>query len=122
MKSRGLSLLSWVIALATLFVMALGGPAKQAAATGVYPYNFETSLSPWIPAAFCDDVLAFHLMRGTDDNSCPVGGSGYAALGIDVARNSSAPVWMTTSYQANSGDMVYLDWKAKDKGGCTGCT
>src|SRR5437899_1604753 len=82
---------------------------KPAAATGTYSYNFEQSLSPWVPRADCT-VIGFGLERLSGASACPLGGNWYARLLSQTNFGQIDGVWMITSYEESGLVQVVIDF------------
>ena len=107
---------------AATLALSVGPPARPAAASGNYNWDFEP------PSQCCDwtaggdpSVTGQVLEVKSTDNHCPENGAFYDDLSFDSSPDPSAAVWMQYSFPGDGGyDSVVLDWAIKDKGaGCS---
>jgi hypothetical protein len=96
--------------------LSVGTPARPAAASGNYYWDFDSpdmgnwtaKGDPWVTG----EVLQIL----STDNDCPTNGTHYDDLNQGISPDPTARVWMKKSFPGDGLDTVVVDWHVRDEG------
>lgn len=94
--------------------LTLGAPARPAAASGDYYYDFEAASEVW--AAGGDSWISGETSTiKSDDNYCPESGTHYDNLTWVYSSYATAAVWLVKSFPGDGSDTVTVSWAIRDE-------